>query len=55
LPSATPGLESDGNAAMPGPIRALHVCALAPVTDVKNAAAETDRMTPRPCRGPSES
>ena len=51
-PTATPFVETDGNPAMPGPIRALHVCALAPVTYVKTAAAETDPMTPRHCGGP---
>ena len=33
--------ERDGISAMPGPIRALHACALAPVTNVETAAAET--------------
>ena len=35
------GFERDGISAMPGPIRALHACALAPVTNVETAAAET--------------
>ena len=51
-PPATAVLERDCCAAIPGPIRALHVCALAPVTNVKTAAAGTGRMTPRHCRGP---
>ena len=54
LPSATPDSEGDGNEAIPGPTRAPHACALAPVTNVQTAAAETARMTPtrtrRHCR-----
>ena len=44
--------ERDGISAMPGPIRALHACALAPVTNVETSAARRDRLTSDRCMTP---